>query len=417
MLPLTTPYQLFANPAFRADAPYSPALQSIISLEAFAQARDVITAWPGYAPTPVYHLSGLARALGVKDIVYKDEAFRFGLNSFKGLGGPYAVYCLLESQIRAQTGVSHVSVHDIIDGTYRDIVSSITVSTATDGNHGRAVAWGAQLFGCGCVIYIHSRVSEGRKKAIEAYGAKVVRTPGNYDDSVRQAQADATAHGRFIISDTSYEGYMEVAKDVMQGYTVMVQEVLDVFSGGVTPTHVFLQCGVGAMAAGIVAHLWEKNQLAGKPNPRFIMVEPDKADCLIESAKAGKPVAVHGDLDTIMAGLACGEVSLLAWDILLPSTSHFMTVTDEAAMATMRLLAQGLGGDAPVVAGESAVGGLAGLLAIYDKPEARAQLGLTDESVVLIFGSEGDSDPVLYEKIVGKNAAEVRQGVLKAATA
>lgn len=406
------PYSMVKNSAYLGKSDYVAAAKAIINIESFKRAKEVITSWPGYAPTPVNSLDGLAREVGVGKIFYKDEAPRFGLNSFKGLGGPYAVFRLLEDKIKAATGAAAISAKDVLEGKYKDIVSQVTVTTATDGNHGRAVAWGAQVFGCKCVIYIHSLVSEGRKKEIEKYGAEVIRITGNYDDSVRQAQDDANKYGRFVISDTSYEGYSEPPTNVMQGYTLMVDEVLAQLPKGTKPTHIFIQGGVGAMAAGIIAHFWE---LWGKESPQFVIVEPDKADCLLQSAKAGKPVTVHGKLDTIMAGLACGEVSLLAWAILQPSCSHFMSITDDAAMETMRVLARGENGDQPIVAGESAVGGLAGLLNICKNPADMAELGLNKDSCVLIFGSEGDSDPALYQQIVGRSSSEVRAGKAKAA--
>lgn len=402
------PHTLVTNKAFDQAAPYTDALRHIVGLQAFEKAKRSITHWPGYAPTPLHTLDGLAKATGVARIFYKDEAPRFGLNSFKGLGGAYAVYRVLEEKIIAATGAKEIMPADIISGTYKDIVSTVTVTTATDGNHGRAVAWGARLFGCPCFIYIHTHVSEGRAREIEKYGATVIRIEGNYDDSVRQAQADARTHNRIVISDTSYEGYMDIPRHVMQGYAVMVDEALSQIPAHEKPTHVFLQGGVGAMAAGVIGHFWE---LWGAEHPRFIIVEPDKADCLLQSAKAGKPVVVHGALDTIMAGLACGEVSLLAWQILQPSCSHFMSITDDAAMDTMRLLAKGTGGDVPVVGGESAVGGLAGFLTAQDRASLREELGLTSDSRILIFGTEGDSDPELYTKIVGRSSESVRGSV------
>jgi diaminopropionate ammonia-lyase len=224
---------------------------------------------------------------------------------------------------------------------------------------------------------------------------------------VRQAAQDAARLGRYVVSDTSYPGYMEVPKDVMQGYAVMADEALRQLreaGDGELPTHVFLQGGVGGLAAAVCAHFWEQ---LGERRPRFIVVEPDKAACLYESARAGKPVAVHGDLDTVMAGLACGEVSLLAWEVLHPGAQAFLTVDDEAALETVRLLASGTYGDAPIVAGESAVAGLTGCLAALADPAVRDVLGLDAGSRVLVFGSEGATDPELYQRIVGKSAAEV----------
>lgn len=398
--------QYASNPAVQPDAPYGAEQQSVLGGAAFAQAATQIRQWPGYAPTPLHDLTGLAQAAGVAQILYKDEADRFGLGSFKALGGAYAVSRLLLKEIASRTGEQNATAEDLLSGRYAAITRDITVTCATDGNHGRSVAWGAQRFGCQCVIYIHATVSEGRKEAIEKYGAQVVRTDGNYDDSVRQAARDAERLGRFVVSDTSYDGYMDVPKDVMQGYAVMADEALDQIGTDPLPTHVFLQGGVGGLAAAVCAHFWET---LGAKRPKFIVVEPDKAACLYESARAGKPVAVHGDLDTIMAGLACGEVSLLAWKVLHPGARAFLCIDDESALNTVRLLAEGRYGDTPIVAGESAVAGLAGMLGAMNDPQARAALGLDAESRILVFGSEGATDPELYQRIVGKSAQAVRE--------
>ncbi|WP_050465337.1 diaminopropionate ammonia-lyase [Herbaspirillum autotrophicum] len=397
--------QCFQNPAVQPAARYSPQQQEILGGAAFVTARDEITRWPGYAATPLCDLSGLARAAGVAAIRYKDESERFGLSSFKALGGAYAVSRLLIREISSRLQISNVTVDDLLSGRYGEITKSITVTCATDGNHGRSVAWGAQRFGCNCIIYIHATVSNGRKEAIAAYGAEVIRTAGNYDDSVRQAAEDAAREARFVVSDTSYEGYMDVPKDVMQGYAVMADEALQQLGPAQLPTHVFLQGGVGGLAAAVCAHFWEQ---LGLERPRFIVVEPDKAACLYESAKAGHPVAVHGELDTVMAGLACGEVSLLAWEILHTGSHAFLTIDDESALETVRLLAASPYGDAPVVAGESAVAGLAGCLGALADADIARQLGLDAGSRILVFGSEGATDPDLYQRIVGRSAADVK---------
>jgi diaminopropionate ammonia-lyase len=382
-------FSLFINPRTDRVAPYSAdGRAEIIGKAAFAVARNEIAAWPGYAPTRLVSLGGLAHDAGCGAIFYKDEAARFGLASFKALGGAYAVLRLLRREARAA------------DVTAADI----TVTCATDGNHGRSVAWGASVFGCRCVIYVHEKVSQGRRDAIARYGAEVRCVPGNYDDAVRRAASDAESEGWHVVSDTSYEGYVDVPRDVMQGYTVMVDEALSQLPHGVSPTHVFVQGGVGGLAASVCAHLWGA---LGENRPRLIVVEPDKADCLYRSAVAGRPVKVAGDLDTIMAGLACGEVSLLAWRILNPGADAFMTIGDSTAAAFMRILADGRHGDPALVAGESAVAGLAGaILAAGDAP-ARTVLGLNRDSVILAFGTEGATDPELYRKIVGRSAEAV----------
>lgn len=398
----TIPHRLIANPrAAGPDAPYGPAQQAVLNQAAFAAARDEIRQWPGYAPTPLVALPGLARDLGLGAVWYKDESGRFGLGSFKALGGAYAVFRLLAREVAARTG-EPVGAADLAAGRHRDIVSGITVTCATDGNHGRSVAWGARTFGCRCVIYIHETVSEGRRDAIAAFGAEVVRTPGNYDDSVRRAAEDAANNGWFVVSDTSYEGYVDVPRDVMQGYALMADEAMAQLPAGERPTHCFVQAGVGGLAAAICGHFWER---WGAGRPRFVVVEPEKAACLFASAEAGRPTVFPGALDTIMAGLACGEVSLIAWAVLDTGADAFMTVPDAAAVTAMKALAAGT---PPVVAGESGVGGLAGLMAAVGDPDARRALGLDAGSRVLLFGSEGDTDPALYAELVGRPAAAVR---------
>lgn len=396
------PTAILHNPAYDPELAYTAAMQSVLNVERSRESLEEIRSWPGYASTPLRSLAGIARQLGVREVYYKDEAGRFGLGSFKALGGAYATLRALKRHIHDQTGI-FPSTKDVLSGEFRDIASRLTVTTATDGNHGRSVAWGAQLFGCACTIFIHRTVSEGRKHAIEKYGASVVRTDGNYDDSVRQAGDSARRHGWVLIPDTSYAGYEDVPKDVMQGYTVMVQEVIEQLPEADWPSHVLVQGGVGALAAAVCAHLWESRP---KKRPRFIVVEPDRAACLYESAKQGKPVVIHGELDTMMAGLACGEISQLAWVILDKGTSDFITLPDQAAIEAMRCLAQGTFGDAPIVAGESAVAGLAVLLAAISNPSLKQTLDLNADSQVLLFGTEGATDPALYQKIVGTFAPQ-----------
>ena len=249
------------------------------------------------------------------------------------------------------------------------------------------------MFGCRCIIYIHRDVSEGRKQAMEAFGAEVIRITGNYDDSIKQADRDARAHGRIIVSDTSYPGYTDIPRDVALGYTVMLAEAVDQMQG-IIPTHVFIQGGVGGLAAAVCAYFWE---LWGEQRPRFIVVEPEQANCLQQSAEAGHPVTVEGDLDTLMAGLACGEVSLLAWKILEPGANDFMTLSEDAIAPCMRLLAQG---SPEIEAGESAVAGIAALIAARDDDAMSNTLGLDTTSRVFIIGTEGATDPELYQKLV-----------------
>lgn len=395
------PVDLFLNSACARDAAYGDARREILGQPALALARTEIRSWPGYAVTPLHSLQSIARQLKVAGVHYKDEGGRFGLGSFKALGGAYAVARLLCQLVGRQVG-RPVTTADLLAGPCRDLAGKITVTCATDGNHGRSVAWGAELFGCRCVIYIHATVSEGRRRAIEHYGATVVRTAGNYDDSVRQADSDARAMGRHVISDTSYEGYLDVPRDVMQGYQLMVDEAAQQL--GETPTHVFVQGGVGGLAAAVCGYFWER---LGPARPQLVVVEPDRADCLMQSARSGKITAVHGALDTLMAGLACGEVSWLAWEILAQGADAFAVIDDDAAVATMRLLAAPAAGDPAIAAGESAVAGLAAAIGVAQHEQQRAALAIDDQSRLLFFGSERDTDPALYTRLVGRSSEEV----------
>ena len=319
----------------------------------YRRAKAEITSWPGYAVTPLREFAALAAAARVGVVRIKDEAGRFGLGSFKALGGAYAVCQVLLAELARRGVAAGATSADLMAGVYRAATSGVTVTCATDGNHGRSVAWGAQRFGCGCVIYVHETVSQGRIDAIAAYGAEVRQVPGNYDDAVRAAAAAAGAQGWFVVSDTSWEGYMSVPVDVMQGYRLMADEAVTQWKGaaqreGAAPTHVFIQGGVGGVAAAVSVQM----RAGFRPAPMLVVVEPDRAACLLASAEMGAPTAIAGDLDTVMAGLACGEPSLLAWQELGRGAAAFMAVPDGAAVECMRVLA-GLG----MVAGESGVAG------------------------------------------------------------
>lgn len=396
-------FTLLINPLAGKDLAWNAEQDKILNDAAFNVARQTIGCWPGYAVTPLIPLNGLAAQTGVAAIHYKDEAARFNLRSFKALGGAYAVARLLQSKASAALG-RPVDMSEIVERKHPELVASITVCCATDGNHGRSVAWGAQTFGCKCEIFIHATVSDGRKTAIEAFGAQVRRCAGNYDDSVREAQDTASREGWFVVSDTSYPGYLEVPKDVMQGYELMAAEAFDQLD--TPPTHIFVQTGVGGMAAAVAA---QAKRRWGSARPTLILADPDKSACWLDSLRAGHPTAVEGDLDTLMAGLACGEVSMLAWGILTDHADAVMALTDQSAVDCMRRLAQPVKGDPPIVAGESAVAGLAGFFAAMSDQQAAEALGLTADARVLIFGTEGDTDPALYKELVGKTADAVRQ--------
>ncbi|HEY2618764.1 MAG TPA: diaminopropionate ammonia-lyase [Acetobacteraceae bacterium] len=364
----------------------------------FQRAKAEITAWDGYEVTPLRDLVALARQSGVAAIRLKDEATRFGLGSFKALGGAYAVSSVLADELARRGVASGVRSADLSSGNYRGATAGITVTCATDGNHGRAVAWGAQRFHCRCVIFVHAGVSQGRVDAIAGYGAEVRRVPGTYDDAVREASRQAQQNGWFIVSDTSWGGYTEVPRQIMQGYRLMADEAADQWVGA-PPTHVFVQGGVGGVAAAVSVQMRARCE----PGPALVVVEPDRAACLLASAELGQPATVPGNLDTVMAGLACGEPSLVAWQELDRAAAAFMAIPDEAAVACMRLLAEH-----GVVGGESGVAGLARCLLAAVDPAARDLLGLDASSRVLVFNTEGATDPALYERLVASQPANAR---------
>ncbi|HEX2139488.1 MAG TPA: diaminopropionate ammonia-lyase [Woeseiaceae bacterium] len=362
------------------SVPYPEPLRSIISRESMERARTVMADWPGYSATPLVRLPALAQGLGLGACYLKDEGARWDLKSFKALGGAYAV-----SEISAAAR------------------GPLTVCCATDGNHGRSVAWGARRVAARAVIYLHERVNAYREEAIRQYGAETVRVAGTYDDSVRAAAAAAAENGWVVVSDTSYPGYDEIPRLVMQGYTVLVDEVLAQLPPGERLTHVVLQGGVGGLAAAVTGYLWD---VLGPARPEVVVVEPERAACLLASARAGRPEVVHGSLDTLMAGLSCGEVSALAWDILAPGARHFIAIPDERIRPVMRALASGAWGE-PVVSGESGAAGVAGLEAAAADPVLRDAIGLDAGSRVLAINTEGDTDPGLYRELVGRSADDV----------
>lgn len=384
-----------SKPRTQGDAAYR-----VLSAENFDTARTEIMQWDGYDPTPLIHLEGLATRIGVADIQYKHEGPRFGLGSFKALGGAYAAQRVLQREVSRRIG-TEVSLTDIRTGKHSDVVAGITLVSATDGNHGRSLAWGCQRFGAPCRIYIHAEVSEGRAQVMRDFGADVIRIDGDYDDSVRLTKEEADENGWFVVSDTSWPGYSEPPRDVMSGYGVMVQEACEAVDQ--PPTHVFLQGGVGGLAAGVAAAL---RQYWGDSTPRVVIVEPDRAACLFESARNRHVTNVEIAEETIMAGLSCGEPSELAWSILDDEAGDFLTIPDTLVGPSVRLLARPLDTDPPIEAGESGVAGLSALIAARTDSELSMKLGLDATSRVLIIGSEGVTDPDIFEQIMqGQDAA------------
>jgi diaminopropionate ammonia-lyase len=372
----------------------------VIPAESIATARAEITQWEGYAPTPLRALRALAERIGVGEILYKDEGPRFGLGSFKALGGAYAAQRVLQREIARRLG-RDVSLADIRQGKLAEECAQIMLVSATDGNHGRSLAWGCKRFGAPCRIYIHSEVSEGRAVAMRNLGAEVIRIEGDYDESVRLTKAEAEANGWFVVSDTSWPGYSVPPRDVMSGYGVMTNEIFEAIDSA--PTHVFLQGGVGGMAAGIIASF---KQHWGDQSPRVIIVEPELAPCLIESARRGAATKVDLADETLMAGLSCGDPSELAWEVLAEEASDFLTIPESLVGPAMRLLARPLGDDPAIEAGESAVAGLAALITACNDADLAARLGLDAGARVLLIGSEGVTDQAIFNRIMeGRDAA------------
>lgn len=289
-----------------------------------------------------------------------------------------------------------VSMKDIHAGKYSEQISKYTVTTATDGNHGRSVAFGAKLFGCKCQIYIHSEVSSGRQKAMEDLEATVNRVSGNYDESLQICIEDAGKNNWYVISDTSYEGYTKYPRYIMAGYNVMAEEIINQIKDRPLPTHVFLQGGVGSFPGAICGYFWEK--FPGS-NIKFVVVESEHAPCLIRSAQNNQMTSVNIKQETMMAGLSCGEPSLLGWEILRSGTDDFITINDSSIPGLMRLLAKN---NLKIEAGESSVAGLAGLIESMEDQKIAKAMGLNKESIVLLFGTEGATDPEIYRSIISE---------------
>lgn len=398
---------LFTNPQ-ATRRPYDPDLQRVMNLAQGHESRQWLSGWNQLrqGSTPLHALPHLAQQLGLGQLHLKDESVRSPLASFKVLGAPVALLRLVRRQWPAEAWAPA----DLLAGRHASALAGFTVISATDGNHGRALAAAAQSIGCRCVIVLHAHVSDEREQPIRALGAEIVRIAGNYDDSVQEAERLARAHGWWVVSDTSYDGYEEIPRDVMQGYGILVDELLEQVparTDGACPfTHVLLQGGVGGLAAGVVAHFWERH---GAARPAFITVEPEQADCLLQSAIAGRPSRATGSVDSVMAGLACGETSPLAWRFLQPAVDIFMTVGDAQAEEAMRTLASGTASDIPILSGESGAAGLAGLAALMADPAQAAQTGLNSDSRVLLISTEGATAPGVYAAITGRSPASVLQ--------
>jgi diaminopropionate ammonia-lyase len=391
-----------ANPAAREETP-AHALTTAFNPDAARRARRFHRSLPGYEPTPLVALDGLAADLGIAKLWVKDESKRFGLNAFKVLGASYAVVSAAAEHLELDAEDAEQGA--FADPAVRSRLETITVCTATDGNHGRAVAWAAQRLGCQAVVYMPRGTAKARFEAIAAHGASVSILDTTYDGAVERAAADATRNGWLLIQDTAWPGYEDIPQRIMKGYLTILDESLEQLRGQ-TPTHVLVQTGVGSLAGAVQAQLHE---LWGGGRPVVAVVEPTQAGCCYASLAAGAPagpVSVPGDGATIMAGLACGTPSTVAWDILRDYTDVFLVCSDEVAKTGVRALARPRPGDPPLVSGESGAV-TAGLLVAILAPNSQATfadaieaLMLDVDSRVLLLSTEGDTDPDSYRRIV-----------------
>ena len=390
--------------------PLDPRDEQTLGIAAAEEVERYLAFREDHAVTPLVALPGLAREIGVGAIHVKDEGHRLGLGSFKALGGAYAVIRLVLEQARQKLG-RDVDMAELHSEEVRAVARGMTVACATDGNHGRSVAQGAQLVGARAAIFVHAGVSDERVAAIARFGAEMIRVEGTYDDSVREAARIAEAKGWIIVSDTSWPGYERIPGLVMQGYTALIREALSQMPE--PPTHVFIQSGVGGIAAAVAGHL---AIALGERRPVFTVVDPARAACLFETARAGHPVTVaHGE-PTVMAMLECYEPSLVAWRILSRAADAFMTVEEAEATAIMNRLARPVAGDLAIVAGESGGVGLAAAIKAAADPATRAALAIGQGSRIFVVNTEGATDPGKYEEITGLPPAAVaaknRQGAM-----
>lgn len=393
--PPSVPFLFLENAhAAGRDAPCPAAVTHRLGAAARAAAWAEITTWPGYAATPLVRRPALARRLGLEWLGVKDESDRFGQQSFKALGGAYGVFRVLRQEIEARVSGAVVDSADLMAGRWLGYSQSFTVACATDGNHGRSVAWGARLFGCNAVIFLPRGVDPAREAAIAAHEATVWRVDDGYDAAVRMAADQAERRGWFVVADTTAaaaetgnRALAEAASAwVTQGYTVLSAEILDQLSQAERPTHLFVQAGVGALPAAVCAHMWD---VLGPERPRLVVVEPLSADCHRRSAAAGQPESVPGNLETLMAGLACGAVSPQAWAVLETGADAFLAIPDAAAQAAQAMLATAEDGVPGQSVGATGAAGLAGLLVAAADPGLRAALGLDARARVLVLATEG----------------------------
>lgn len=374
----------------------------LFNKKAIEKAINFHRTFPDYQPTPLRELSKLANNLGVGGIYVKDESYRFGLNAFKALGGSYAIGRYLAKRLNKD--ISELPFEVLTSPEVKEQLGDITFATTTDGNHGRGIAWTARQLRQKSVVYMPKGSSQYRLERIRSEGATAEITDMNYDDAVRMTAAEAEKHGWVVVQDTSWEGYEEIPSWIMQGYGTMAAESIEQLNnlGIEKPTHIFVQAGVGALAGSVQGYF---ASLFKEGRPETVIVEADQADCLYKSALAadGRPRVVGGDMATVMAGLACGEPNLIGWNILRDYSDVFVSCPDWVAAKGMRVLANPLLGDPKVISGESGAvtaGLLSTLMIDEGLKEAREALHLDEKSQILLFNTEGNTDPFKYRSIV-----------------
>jgi len=342
-----------------------------ISKQEIDEAYLSISKWKNYKPTPLLFLNKLSKELNLNKIFYKDESKRFGLKSFKALGGAYAVEKVTKGN------------------------KNIIVSTATAGNHGRSVAWGARRLGLKCKIFISEYVSDARGKAMEDLGAEVIKVKGNYEKSLIECIKQSTENNWQIVQDVAWKDYMLVPKLTMAGYSVMMKEIVDKINDEEI-SHIFLQAGVGGMAGAMVAGVarYLKNV------PKIIVVEPDSAACVMESIKTGKIEKINVVRESLMGGMSCGEPSLVPWEILKKSVNYCISLPDEDIARTMKLLGNGNFSDEKIIAGENSAPGVISLIASCNDEKIKNKIDLNSNSNILLIGCEGDTDQEMYQKLL-----------------
>ena len=344
-----------------------------LSKKEIDDAYESISSWEGYSPTPLVKLNKLSKELNLNEIFYKDESKRFDLKSFKALGGAYAV--------------------EKVSNGNKDIV----VATATAGNHGRSVAWGARRLGLKCKIFISEFVSDARGQAMSDLGADVLKVKGNYEKSLIECIKQSTENNWQIVQDVAWKDYMLVPKYTMAGYTVMMKEIVDQIQNDQI-THIILQAGVGGMAGAMVAGIARYLDYI----PTTIVVEPDSAACVLESVKSGKIEKIDIKRESLMGGMSCGEVSLVPWEILKNSIKYCISLPDDDIAKTMKLLGNASFSNKKIIAGENSAPGVISLIASCEDEKIKEKLGLNINSNILLIGCEGDTDQAMYQKLISQ---------------